>query len=149
MKKAFLPFFLLLFATVLSAQHGVKGIVKSESGEPLIGVTVLEKNTNNGTVTGLDGDFAMNCSNANATLVLSYIGYATQEVAVNGATALNIVLATEYRLLEQVLITGTRRANRTQTETPVPVDVIQMKQVSLTTARFDLTSLLNANAPLV
>lgn len=147
MKKAFLPIFLLLFATALSAQHGVKGTVKSESGEPLIGVTILEKNTSNGTVTGIDGDFAINCGSANATLVLSYIGYATQEVAVNGATTLNIVLATEYRLLEQVLITGTRRANRTQTETPVPVDVIQMKQVSLTTARFDLTSLLNANAP--
>lgn len=142
--------FTLLFIGVfnlLNAQHTVTGIVKNEQGEALIGVTILEKNTSNGAVSGMDGDFTLKCSAPTATLVLSYVGYVTLEVPVNGQTTLNLVMATEFRVLDQVVVTGSRRANRTQTETAVPVDVIQLKQVAQTTARFDLTSLLNANAP--
>ncbi len=141
---------LLLFmgaTSLLSAQHTVTGTVKNEQGELLVGVTVQEKNTSTGTVTGLDGEFTIICSSPQAVLMFSYVGYGTLETPIANRTSVEVTLATEFRLLEQVIVTGSRRANRTQTETAVPVDVIQLKQVGQTTARFDLTSLINANAP--
>lgn len=135
------------FFGVLHAQYEVTGTITDEQGEPLIGVSVLEKNTNTGVISELDGSFRLRCSGPNATVVFSYVGYVTQEIPLNGQRTLTVKMATEFRVLEQVVVTGSRRQNRTQTETAVPVDVIQLKQVSQTTARFDLTSLLNSNAP--
>ena len=65
----------------------VKGQVLDSNGEPIIGANVLEKGTTNGTITDMDGNFTLNVR-SNATLVVSYIGYTAQEVAVNNQRSL-------------------------------------------------------------
>jgi iron complex outermembrane receptor protein len=147
MKQLFLLFFLLAAFSSAHAQITLKGKVTDENGEPLTGVTILERGTSNGAVTALDGTFTLTYSRADAVIVFSYTGYATQEVVTDGRSELNIAMEQDYNLLDQIVIVGSRRANRTQTETPVPVDVINVGAVTLTTARADVTSLLNYTAP--
>ena len=64
-------------------QQTVSGTVKDAEGEPLVGVSILEKETSNGVSTDVDGNFSITLSNPNATLTLSYIGYVSKEVAVS------------------------------------------------------------------
>ena len=85
----------------------VKGNVKdSKTGEALIGATLLEKNTKNGTITDYNGDFSITVSNDNAVLVVSYIGYESLEVPVNNSSNLEIKLNSDTKVLEQVVVIG-------------------------------------------
>ena len=81
--SCFALFLFLMVGTSLSAQM-VSGMVTSGDGSPLIGASVLEKGTNNGTITDVDGAFSLKLSSSSATLEVSYIGYGSQEVAVSG-----------------------------------------------------------------
>ncbi|HNL39947.1 MAG TPA: TonB-dependent receptor plug domain-containing protein, partial [Saprospiraceae bacterium] len=148
MKQLFV-FLLFLFAGLpgLSAQNTVRGRVTDNSGQGLAGVTIKEKGTTSGTASGIDGTYSLRVSNGNAVVVYSYTGFATQEIALSGRTTLDVTLLTDETLLEQIVIVGSRRGNRVQTETPVPVDVINVGQVAPTTARYDVTSMLNYSAP--
>lgn len=84
----------------------VTGRIVDSNGEPLIGVSVVEKgNKSNGTVTNLDGEYTVNVS-ANSTLVVSYVGYKTQEVAVGGKRNVNITLAEDAEMLNDVVVIG-------------------------------------------
>lgn len=83
----------------------VKGIVKDNSGEPVIGANVTEKGTTNGMITDLDGKFSLTVQK-NATMVISYIGYITQEIAVKGNANLNITLKEDSKALEEVVVIG-------------------------------------------
>jgi iron complex outermembrane receptor protein len=147
MKQIF--FFLFFFAALssLSAQNVLKGKVTDQDGEPLAGVTVAERGTPNGAVTDANGDYTLRYSRTDAVIVFSYTGYATQEVTTDGRSEVNIAMEQDNSLLDQIVIIGSRRANRTQTETAVPVDVINVGQATMTTARADVTSLLNYTAP--
>ena len=83
----------------------VKGIVVDATGEPVIGANVMIKGTSNGTITDIDGNF--NLSNAKGTLVISFIGYKSQEIVVNGnETNLKVVLKEDSELLEEVVVVG-------------------------------------------
>ncbi|MCI5581988.1 MAG: TonB-dependent receptor [Phocaeicola plebeius] len=96
---------LLLFnSAVAFAQSKVSGLVTDKTGEPLIGVNVLEKGTTNGMITDIDGKFVLNVAKGK-TLVFSYVGYKTQEVIVNGAT-LKVVLEDDTETLEEVVVIG-------------------------------------------
>src|SRR5258708_11314481 len=68
----------------------VGGRVTNEKGEPLKDVTVLEKGTNNGTMTKEDGSYTLDVTNPNATLVFSFVGYAPQEFAIKGKTLIDV-----------------------------------------------------------
>lgn len=83
----------------------VKGIVKDNFDEPVIGANVTEKGTTNGMITDLDGNFSLTVQK-NATLVISYIGYVTQEIAIKGNTNLNITLKEDSKALEEVVVIG-------------------------------------------
>ena len=83
----------------------VKGVVTDSKGEPIIGANVLEKGTTNGIITNLDGEFTLNAP-ANATLVISYIGYEPINVALNGRTSLKIQMKEEALALETVVVTA-------------------------------------------
>ena len=83
----------------------VKGIVKDNFGEPVIGANVTEKGTTNGMITDLDGNFSLTVQK-NATLVISYIGYVTQEIVIKGNTNLNITLKEDSKALEEVVVIG-------------------------------------------
>ena len=80
MQKAMFFVFFLLCSTVVMAQNKVSGTVLDATGEPLIGVSVLEAGTSNGVVTDFDGNFTLTVKQG-ANLVISYIGYITQTVA--------------------------------------------------------------------
>ena len=89
----------------ISQNFMVKGIVKDNFGEPVIGANVTEKGTTNGMITDLDGNFSLTVQK-NATLVISYIGYVTQEIAIKGNTNLNITLKEDSKALEEVVVIG-------------------------------------------
>ena len=93
----------LLNSTWAFAQSTVSGVVKDSAGEPLIGVNVIEKGTTNGTVTDVDGKFTLNVA-PGKTLLISYIGYKTQEVA--AGRNLNIILAEDNAMLDEVVVVG-------------------------------------------
>lgn len=83
----------------------VKGTVIDVNGEPIIGANVMVKGTTNGTITDVDGNFSLD--NAKGVLVISYIGYNSQEIAVEGnETNLKIVLKEDSKQLEEVVVVG-------------------------------------------
>ncbi len=96
----------LLIPLWLSAQTvSVKGTVKDAQGETLIGVSVVERGTTNGTVTDLDGSYSINVA-GNATLVFSYMGYNTKSVAVDGKSLINVTMDEDNKLLDEVVVVG-------------------------------------------
>ena len=105
--RLLLPVLLLVFAAFPAAAQLVKGVVSDPSGEPLIGATVIEKGSTNGTATDIDGFYQLNLKDAKkAVLVVSYVGFATQEVPVNGQSQLDIVLKEESELLDELVVVG-------------------------------------------
>ncbi len=80
----------------------VTGVVKDEKGEPIIGATVTEKGTKNATVTDYDGNYSLSVSNRNATLVISYIGFTTQEIKAGS----DVTLQEDNALLNEVVVIG-------------------------------------------
>ena len=102
--RALILALLLLNSTMMFAQSAVTGQVKDQTGEPLIGVSILEQGTNNGTVTDIDGNFRLNVAQGK-TLNISYIGYKTQAVRVSGSR-LNVVLEEENTNLNEVVVVG-------------------------------------------
>lgn len=111
MKRIFtisvLVLFSFLFITSAFAQSvTVKGkVTDAADNSALIGVTVSVKGTTNGTQTDVNGNYSISTPST-ATLVFSYIGYTTQEVAVNGQTVLDVKLATSANQLQQVVVVG-------------------------------------------
>ena len=96
----------MFFALAINAQSiSVKGSVTDQTGEPIVGATVRVMGAGNGTVTNLDGNYSLSCAK-NATLEFSYIGYATQQEAVNGRTVINVVLQDESTALNEVVVTA-------------------------------------------
>jgi len=93
------------FINKLQQQRIVKGIVLDSNGQPLPSASILEKGTTNAIQTDLDGKFSINVSN-NATLVISYIGFISQEIAVNGQANFNITLKENVSSLEEVVVVG-------------------------------------------
>ncbi|MBR6981535.1 MAG: TonB-dependent receptor [Prevotella sp.] len=83
----------------------VTGTVTDESGEPLIGVTVVENGASVGAITDLDGRFTLDAP-SNATLTFSYVGYLTQNVKLNGNTKVDVVLKEDNALLDEVVVVG-------------------------------------------
>jgi TonB-linked SusC/RagA family outer membrane protein len=84
----------------------ITGTVKDETGQPLPGVNVLEKGTSNGTTTDADGKYSLDLISDNPTVVFSFIGYATQEVAVAGRTAVDITLNADTQTLDEIVVVG-------------------------------------------
>tara|TARA_R110002050_G_scaffold15880_2_gene48508 strand:+ start:3447 stop:6863 length:3417 start_codon:yes stop_codon:yes gene_type:complete len=87
-------------------QYLIKGIVLDESGQPLPGANILEKGTNNGTQTDFDGAFSFDVTNKNATIVISYIGFTTQEIPLNGQSDVTVKLIESASELEEIVLVG-------------------------------------------
>ena len=111
---AFLTAFLSL--NVFAQQIVVKGNVVDVNGEPLIGVSVQEAGTANGTITDYDGNFSLETSQG-ATLAFSYVGYKSQNV--KAASAMNIVLQEDSEMLEEVVVIGYGSVRRKDVTTAV------------------------------
>lgn len=91
--------------SMLLLQSTITGTVTDTDGLPLPGANVLIKGTTNGTQTDFDGNYTITADN-DATLVFSYIGYASQEVSVGGQSAVNVTLAEDASKLEEVVVLG-------------------------------------------
>ncbi|RZK25479.1 MAG: TonB-dependent receptor, partial [Hymenobacter sp.] len=147
MRKALLT---PLFAVVALAAHAQKitvtGRVLSTSGEAQPGATVLERGTTNGTSTGANGEYSLAVS-PQATLTVSAIGFATQQVAVQGRAKVDVRLAASATDIGDVVVTGSRAAiGRTNVLTTAPVDVISAREIKAF-AQTDVSQVLTYAAP--
>ncbi|WP_242205346.1 TonB-dependent receptor [Aestuariivivens insulae] len=139
-------FYLFMLATSLVwAQHSVTGTVNDTNGTPLPGVNITEEGTSKGTTTDFDGNFTITV-NENATLIFSYVGYNTVRMAVNNQSTMSITME-EGVSLEEVILVGSRSPRRTATDTPVPVDVIDVSGIASTTGKVEVNDILQYAAP--
>ncbi|QQL50471.1 TonB-dependent receptor [Mucilaginibacter ginkgonis] len=90
----------------LNAAITVTGKVTDESGQPVIGATIVEKGTTNGVSAGVDGSYSLNVSGPDATLVISFLGYNPKEVVVGAQTTINVTLTANVRSLNEVVVVG-------------------------------------------
>ena len=105
MKKLSTILFALLAACCTYAQVSVSGIVKDDTGEPLIGVSVLIEGTSTGTVTDFEGSYSLTATD-DAVLVFSYMGYTTQRIAVAGKAVINVTMQSDDKVLDEVVVVG-------------------------------------------
>ena len=108
MKITFLKkllFFGAFFCFLAISAQTVSGTV-TDSGDPLPGASVVVKGTTNGTQTDFDGNYLLDNVGDSAVLIFSYIGYATQEIAVNGQSTINAILEEDSALLDEVVVIG-------------------------------------------
>ncbi|MBC8083080.1 MAG: TonB-dependent receptor, partial [Hymenobacter sp.] len=97
---------LLLVAPAAVAQVITGKVTGNDSKAPLPGVTVVLKGTTVGTASGADGTYSLSVPNSQGTLVFSFIGYATQEVSIDGRSEVSIVLGTDTKALDEVVVVG-------------------------------------------
>ena len=124
-KRIFLSLVLMFAATIMYAQTEITGTVIDDLGEGVIGATVMEKGTSNGAVTDFEGNFRLKVA-AGKTLVVSYIGYQTQEVS--AAQGMKVTLVPDAQTLNEVVVTGyqvQRKADLTGAISVVSVEELQ------------------------
>ncbi|SHI46326.1 TonB-linked outer membrane protein, SusC/RagA family [Pseudozobellia thermophila] len=85
-------------------QFTISGMVTDADGAPLPGANIIEKGTTNGTQTDFDGNFTLNVSDAQAVIIVSYIGFATKEIPLNGSTSVSVSLEEDAAGLEEVVV---------------------------------------------
>lgn len=93
-------------ADATPVQFTISGSVTDVNGEPLPGASVLEKGTTNGTQTDFDGNYSISIEDENATLVISYIGFLTQEIAISNQTTIDVTLEEDTAVLDEVVVVG-------------------------------------------
>ncbi|MCB0448375.1 MAG: TonB-dependent receptor, partial [Gelidibacter sp.] len=145
MKQLIFMMLLTVFSINFTIAQQVTGTVTDVDGAPIAGVNVIEKGTTNGVVTDFDGKYSINVS-GNATLVFSYVGSNTQEVAVNNRSTINITLEDGVSLDEVVLV-GSRSPKRTSVDTAVAIDVIDVSEVTTQVGKVEINELLQYAAP--
>ena len=147
MKQTLLLLLFLLCGLLAQAQKTtVTGRIVGAQGEALPGSTVLERGTTNGTSTGSNGEFSLSVNPA-ATLTVQAIGYATQQIAVNGRTSIDVRLVAAAQDLNEVVVTGSRATEgRSNILTTAPVDVISAREIKAF-AQTDVAQVLAYAAP--
>lgn len=107
MRKVLIFFgLMMLYSFSLQAQTVTGSIIDEATKESLPGTSIVEKGTSNGTITDMDGNFSLTVSSPDAILVVSFVGYITQEVSVSGKTEININLAPDLQSLDEVVVIG-------------------------------------------
>ncbi len=132
------------------AQDGTISGVVSDAKGTLIGATVLVKGINQGTVTDVDGSYSIKVPAGNHEVEASFVGYNTQStfvtVTAGGTATLNFLLA-EGVFVDEIVVTGTRASNRTNTDSPVPVDVINVDKLTGAAPQTSLNQIMHYAAP--
>ncbi|WP_242120766.1 TonB-dependent receptor [Aestuariivivens sediminicola] len=144
-----LPIKFMMFLMCFGASNAffaqeVSGTVIDDTSQPLPGVSVIIKGTATGTTTDFDGNYTLNANNGDV-LIFSYVGFETQEITVTGGT-LNVTMQSGVALAEVVLV-GSRNPSRTAVDTPVPVDVIDISELTSQGPQVNLNQILNFVAP--
>ena len=124
-------------SNAIEQQTGIcKGIVKDATGETVIGASVVVKGTTNGTITGIDGDFTLSGVPKGSTLVVSYVGYLTQEIKFNGQP-INVVLKEDSQTLDEVVVVGygvQKKANLTGSVASINAEALESRSVASVSA---------------
>lgn len=124
---------LLILGMLLFSLSGLKaqiaGIITDADGFPLIGVSIVEKGTSNGTITDIDGTYYLEPTSYPATIIYSYVGYREQEVVYTAPVEGIGLVMDEGVGLDEVIVTGTRGKPRTILDSPVPVDNINVSEL--------------------
>ncbi len=143
--KLWLTIFMLIISQQIFAQQIITGKVTDAKGIPVDGATISNKTSKHVTTSLKDGSFKINAS-LKDVLEISSVGMKTTTLTVKGNTV-SVSLEQTTADLQEVIMVGTRRNGRTKTESPVPVDVININSVGETTAKPDLESMLNMAVP--
>jgi iron complex outermembrane receptor protein len=138
---------MILFISVgaMAQSYTVSGTVTDDQSQPLPGVSVVIKGTSNGTSSDFDGKYSLAVSNGDV-LVFSFVGFNTQEILADGSTTLDVMMQAGVTLDEVVLV-GTRGEARLAMDSPVPVDVLDVKELTSSSPQVNLNQILNYVAP--
>lgn len=138
MEKKFLFLLLFFVHAMLSFSAAIKGIVVDVNGDPLIGVTIAVPDTDQGTITDVDGHYMLNIDEKERYLSFSYIGYQTQKIEIQGREVINVVLREATEVLEDVVVVGyghQKKASITGSISTVPVkNILSVPVVTLSNA---------------
>ena len=145
MKKLVLLFSSLLLLVGLNAQNTVTGNITGD-GDPLIGATVVDKATGEGTTTDADGNFSIEIGGETATLEISYTGYKTRNAEVKAGQAVNLIMDSGVNL-GTVQVVGSRSYKRSSTDSPAPIDVVNIGEMMSQTGRPEINMMLQYAAP--
>ncbi len=138
--------FFSLCSIQLNAQTISGTITDEQSGEVLIGATIVERGTTNGTITDLDGNFRMNVSSIPATLLVSYTGYTSKEVDISSASV-NLAISLKSGMnLDEIVVTGSRGKPRAIIESPVPIDNINLSELQ-SSGQTSIDQMINYRVP--
>lgn len=146
--KLFFPviLFIIFSLPAFAQKQKISGTITSSAGTPLEGATIKVKGSRGGTRADKEGTFTI-IADPKDILEVSSIGYEFQNISVNGLSSINIKLETSFAALDEVVLVGSRGGGRVKTESPVPVDIINVNQLNQTTAKPDLMSQLNMSVP--
>ena len=140
-------YLMVMFPLCAFAQGTVSGTVtEASTGNPLPGANVVVKGTSNGTTTDFDGNFNINVNAFPATLVVSSVGFTTQEINVNSAQSISVALE-DGVALDEIVLVGSRSTGRTVIDSPVPVDVIDVVELTSQGPQTTVNEILNYVAP--
>ena len=145
MIKKYLMFCFFFVGWIVQGQiQEVNGTVVDENDQPLAGVSVAIKGTNRGTITDFDGKYSLEAS-LGQTLVFTFVGYDAREVEID-QKEINVTMVSGMALSEVVLV-GSRNRSRTVVESTVPIDVLDVKEMSTALPQVNLNQMLNYVAP--
>lgn len=126
-------------------QLTISGTVSDSDGIPLPGANVVEKGTSNGVIADFDGNFLMNVSDGNSILVVSYIGYATQEVPLNGQSSISVSLKVNAESLDEMVVVG--YARKKKSELSSSVSVVSEEEIRQSTSSTSLGDIFQGRIP--
>lgn len=121
----------------IEQQQEIKGNVTDSNGAPLPGASVLEKGTTNGVQTDFDGNFSLSVATPNAILVISYMGFTTQEIPLNGQTTIAVQLEESASALDEVVIVGfgtQKKINLTGSVATVSGEMLESRPITSVSA---------------
>lgn len=111
----------------------IKGVVKDANGDPMIGVTVMVKGTAAGAITDIDGNYGLSVPGSKSVLIFSFVGYTTQEVTVGAQKVINVTLAEDSKMIDEVVVIGfqsQKKGNLTAAVASVGAETLQDRPVA-------------------
>ncbi|WP_308993172.1 TonB-dependent receptor [Mariniflexile litorale] len=137
----------LFFPLAIAAQGVITGtIIEAGTNAPLPGANIIIKGTTNGAISDFDGKFSINVAAFPVTVVVSSVGFNSKEVIVTSSKSIKVLLQ-EGVSLDEVMLIGSRNPSRTSVDTAVPVDVIDMAELTTAGPQVSVTQILNYVAP--
>ena len=111
----------------------ITGVVKDTDGEPMVGVTVMVKGAGTGTITDIDGNYSISVPNSKSVLTFSFVGYTTKEVTVGSQKSINVTLAEDSKMIDEVVVIGfqsQKKGNLTASVASIGAEALENRPVS-------------------